>query len=583
MAERNPQVNKKKAKGTSRFVETRAPGTTTSLKSSVPSKYGFLHYQHAVYRANRDTWQENEELLYGGELALEYLRPFEWEIAKMNDHQSAFWWRQQQAIYSMLPEKFSTLISGHLFRSAPRADQGLDFGKLGKINAEEMTQASLVYWSCNHPGLYGMPWDAWWQQLCKRAMATGHRWVFVNAPPATPSSRRDEQFGKKPYLMDFSPLQVPNWYFDQAGDLEFIVINIQEPNPRMENGSFVVDDGEQTSAKLLLVKQGCTRLGTEFEGGGWWIFGPEDNKIDNASFDDTDGAIPCFPVYTEVHDGVPGHPAMSRAQTTELGKCAIALMNLSSAANFAAWDTAMGIEWLLGVDLEAWDLAMEKKAEGSRWLPLPPNAETDDIPQVSPSRGATDNSAMYKNREQSIWDQAQLIGLQESMGSDSGTAAGSNADFSATQMPKIIQIAMQLMAAQNMAIYFLERRFGYKNPEGQAVWPTKYNLVELADRIKAFFESERLSGLRCTPLDTEAMLQLAAEKGLIASESDKEKFRAAFIAFGEARDEIVMNGGKEPGEGQDPNSTAPAQAKRLADKKVTDGSKGSPGRPAPDK
>ncbi len=585
MPERNASVTKKKARGPSRIVATgNGMSASTSGKTVNPSKYGFLHWQHPVYLANKDQWLQNEELLYGGHLALEYLRPFEWEMANMNDIESPFWWRKTQATYPNLPDKFTTLISAHLYRSAPRPDNGLDFGTLGKINdTTGKSQASSVFYSCDHPGLYGTNWDAWWQQTLKRAMATGHRWIFINGPPKLPQTKKEERFGSKPYLVEFSPLVVPNWYFDHAGNLEFCVVELADLDPKMEKGSFTVNGTGADAAKMLLVRKGCTRLGPEFSSGGWWIINKDEKVIDNDTFDDTDGDIPMFPYFSEPHKGLPTHPAMSRPQTSELGNCAISMMNITSAANFDAWDRAMGIEWLRGVDLDAWNLAMEKQREGSRWLPLTPHAETDSIPEVTASKSGADSSLSYEKREQSLWTQAQWIGIQESVGGGVGgnTAAGANADFSATQMPRIIQIALQTMAAQNMAIFYLERRFGNKNPTGQALWPTKYNLVELADRVKAFFESERLSGLRCTPLDTEAMIQLGVEKGLIANEEEKTQYREAFLKYGEMRDKAIEEGGKEPGDSQDPNTTAKSQAKRLADDKVTDGSKGTPGRPAP--
>jgi len=562
---------------------TGVPGTVDPRTATTPAaKFPFLDWQHPVYEANVTRWLQNEVLLQGGDEVLDLLRPFEWELPKKTVVGEGYWWRKQTAVYPMLPDKFATLIAGHLSRSAPKPDQGLDFGTLGKVGTEggTPTQAELVFFSCDTPGITGMPWDPWWEQVIKRSLATGHRWIMVVAPPEQPANKADERLGKKPYLRELSPTVVPSWYVNLKGQLEYAVITVQDLDPKSDGRTFVANTADQTGW-LVLVRKGCTRLGPEFVQGGWFQIDAKRTITDDGRFDSTKGEIPLFPLYYETSPGTKKTPAISRPGTTELGNCAIALMNTTSAANFDAWDGAKGIEWLRGVDLEAWKLAMAKQQEGSRWLPLPPNSETDAIPAVSPSSAGQMASDVFTAREKSLWDQAQWLGVSEAVGG-AKTAQGSNADFSATQMPRIVQVAMHVMAAQNMAIYFLEQMFGHAKPAGQAIWPTKYNLVELASRVKDFFEAERLSGLRCTPLDTEAMLQLAVEKGLVSSEQEKTQFRDAFLKFGEARDLAQINAGNQDPGSQDPNSTAPKQAARLADQKVTDGSKGTPGRPTLD-
>jgi hypothetical protein len=555
-----------------------SPGTSTGTPA-----LAFLDWTHPIFDANRARWLENETRIIGGDLVADELRPFEWEKGDMTSEGSSYQWRQKLAVYPNLPDKLATLISGHLMRSAPRPDQGLDFGSLGKVGAirdKEPTRAEMIYYSCDQPGACGDAWDPWWEHRLKLAMATGHRWIFVNGAPTQPANREQERYGMRPYLVEWSPLQVPAWYYNRHGQLEFLIARVDDLDPRVEGQVVKTKRLGNEQGYLLLVRKGTTRLGTElpFADGGWWLFDSEKKQVDQGDLDDCYGEIPAFPMFYERSKGIPGHPKMSREATTELGNCAIALMNLTSAANFDAWDAAKGIEWLRGVDIEAWDLAKRQIELGSRRIPLPPNSETDHVPEVTDSGAGAMQADIFTAREASLWKQAQWLGIAE-VASDGSTAAGSNADFSATQMPRIVRVALNLQAAQNMAIYYLEMRFGQLRPTGQASWPTKFNLVELADRVKSFFEAERLSGLRCAPLDAEAMVQLAVEKGLVTNEADKQKFKAAYEQFGELRDSMLAADaqtalGQPP---QDPNGAALKQATRISSKKTGT----PPGRPAP--
>lgn len=568
------------------------PGVMPSTESPDPAlfPFPFLTWQHPVYKANLELWLRNERRLLGGDLILDELVPFDWEVASETDPAGAYMRRQAQAVYPNFPDKFATLVAGHLLRSAPRPDQGLDFGTLGKVGESrtEGTRAEQVYYSCDMPGDLGIPWDAWWEQRLKLAMATGHRWILVNGPPARPANKLQERYGGRPYLMEFSPIHAPGWYYNRFGQLEFIIFRVDDLDP------YIGDQGTLFTQKqlgvqmgyLLFVRAGCSRLGAQFNTstGGWYYFDSWQNPIDAGNLADTDGEIPVFPHFYETSKGTKDKPMISRTGTSELGNCAIAMMNLSSAADFDAWDAGRGIEWLLGVDLEAWNLATEKIAQGSRRIPLTPHAETDQIPAVQDAGIGAVAADVFAKREESLWNRAQWLGITEADTGNRGTAAGANADFSATQMPRIVRVAMNLQAAQTLAIYFLEKRYGNQKPTGQAVWPTRYNLVELTDRINSFFATERLSGLRCSPLDVEALLQLAIEKGLVSNDADMEKYRKAATEFADLRDSMLATDattalGQPP---QDPNKAAMKQSSRIAANKDTGGAGGpSPGKPAP--
>lgn len=517
----------------------------------------FLDSRHPIYNVNRERWLQNEARYAGGDDVLDELEAFDWETDITDIGHLAK--RKNQAIYINFPEIFCSAVAGHLLQFAPKPGQSLDFGGLGQVSKnpkKPSSRADMIYQNPDGPGNTGSSWDLWWTDTTKLAMVTGHRWIYVESPDEAPLTQAREAQGLRPYLCEYSPLDVPNWLYDSKGNLLFAIVRFWEydptnlvtfiPDPQMLNGYsylLLIREGyEGFDDKIDLIVSSYTEQtfpgdgSPLFSNGGWWKFTPEKELYDSGNFDDTFGEIPLYPHFYERSKGTRKRPAMSRAAVTELGQAAIAGMNVGSAANFNAIDIGQGLTWLNGVDEEGQELAIGQIRRGDRFIGLPPNQDTETVPTVSTSGQTSVTSSIFDTRERAIWAAAVQLGISEASGPSSApsaaqgpgkSGAAQQAGHQQTQAPRISKVAANLEISQQIAIDFLHQRFGVGKSSGSVQWQKKFDLVQLVDRIKQFFEVQRLAGVSSETLDAKAMLQLAEEKGLI-SPQDSQQVLAEF-------------------------------------------------------
>lgn len=514
----------------------RAPRPTPSQGSLPLDIETFLNLEHPIYRAWKARWALNEQRLMGGDEVYEELEAFEWETDLTDTgHLNK---RRNKAIYVNFPDIYLSGITGHLLRFAPRPGAALDLGKnLGKVNdvGTKKTAADNLFYKPDGPGNSGSNWDLWWADAMRLAGATGHRWGFVETPSTEPKNKAEELNGLHPYLVEYSPLDVPYWEFDAYGNVCAAYIRFTNYKPDR-----LAPYGESTtnhySDYLLIVAEGYTALGPKYSGGGWWKFTPEKEEYDTGDFSDCLGQIPMFPIFYDRAKGTKKRPAISRPGVTELGQAAVAAMDITSAGNYSAWDGGQGITFMLGVDEESQQLAIGQIKRGDRYIGVQPNQDTDETPQIHDRASQSIDSTVFDVREKAIWNAAVQLGISEAvgMGDQSGsggpgnTGSAQQARFSSGQAPRIVRMAANMEQAQNKALYFYELRLGHLEPQAKTSWPKKFDLVELTDRIKQFFEIQRLAGVSSPTLDSNAMVQVADDKGLLTNPDDREKVNTEY-------------------------------------------------------
>src|SRR5690606_21022242 len=146
--------------------------------------------------------------------------------------------------------------------------------------------------------------------------------------PGRVYTQADEQRGMRPYLIEYSPLQVPYWDH-QLGTLHCMRVEFERRVPRVENGRFT---DEPVKQHLLYVREGFTGFGERFQGGGWWLFDDEGDVVKDAAgnelhgtWEKTKGAIPAIRFYYERD-----HRGQARGGLDEIGAIAVGLMDLES-------------------------------------------------------------------------------------------------------------------------------------------------------------------------------------------------------------------------------------------------------------
>jgi hypothetical protein len=541
------------------------PTTPPSMKIGVPSgqtvlgdsaqigRYGFLSNIHPIYRAWRNIWARNERRLAGGDEVIVELQPFQWEDVT-DDH---YVYRQTQATYVNFPEEFALMMTGHLIRQAPRPQRELNFGTLGEVRTlqeitGDLTNAELVYYGADGVGNDANQWDNFWASAQRRALATGHRWIMVESAMMGAMSKQDILDGKRPYLVEWSPLDVYDWHFER-GALQYAIIRMNERKPRVENGAFVTE-GQQEQSYYLLVRRGFSALGEEFAGGGWFKFTPNLEPDGSNTFDMTDGEIPLFPLYYQ-RDAKPARrlielstlagavtpppiaigqkltmqaPAMSRPGTSELGNVAVSYMNLASAADFDVWDAGSSLTFLLNCDKEGYNLAKAKMDEGSRLIPVPGNQESGAAVGVQDSGNGVQVGQVFDLRMKAKIEEARQLAAREIASVPDSSGESKKAGFGEVKAPRLALMASEVEQAQNAAIWFLEKRFGAPQPTGGVVWTREFDLLGLNEQIDELFKRETASGYKSPTLGVKAMVMAAQEDGMIESEEERKVVEAEY-------------------------------------------------------
>lgn len=538
-----------------------------------------------IYDENEALWEMNERRMRGETDVLTELRPFDWETlpdsstglgdivdemtpsavlqflkssanARPGDH---YLFRQLMATYLNFPDMFATTMIGHLMARRPNPGADLNFGGLGKItrsSGKPETDAELVYFNTDGIGNEGSQWDNYWGGVVRRAMATGHRWIFAEAPDRSTKNRgKMVSENLRPYLTDFSPLSGPQWVYEN-GQLQELTLMI--PSRRLRLNGETLEGNEGSEDYLIMTRAGFTGFGSYFAGGGFWYVDQDGILIKHLPWTRTKGEIPVFPIFYQrdyptrrsswgkhgasshlnlwrkYRDEGP-HPyayrqAMSRSAITELGSAAISYMNISSAADFDAWDAAASVQFLRGVDSIGYNLAMDKMRDGSRWIPLPANMETENpqIPIVQDaSMGAVAAQVFDLALKRKIDEVSRLAATQATQAPDS-SGLSKSAGFGEAKVPRLALLSSELESAQNSALRLLELRFGITKPSAQVIWTRKFNLVELTDDVEAFFNLESLAGIHDQELDAKALVMAARDKGLIIDDTEAEAAMARY-------------------------------------------------------
>jgi hypothetical protein len=532
--------------------------------------FEFLDNEHDVFKAWKPIWARAERLLRGGVYVKNELRRFDWETAPVDANgivqdvpismqrddgadvlvRSAsrlpfarpgehYQMRQRQAVYMNFPDLFGTLTVGQIMSHAPAPD----FGTMGPVDRKEgqaePSKAELVWYNTDGVGNDGSQWNSYWTTSAKRAMATGHRWHLAEASELPPRTFRDVKRGLRPYLVEMSPLKVPDWEYEN-GVLQYAIVRVPSTRPRRGSDGKIARPTKP--GYLLMVRPGfglfdldaTTDTGT-FSAGGWWKFDDEKNLIAKGQWTKTGGEIPLFPLYYERDEGAEGTddeeplPAMSRPAIMEIGNAAVAYFNLTSAANFELWDGAKGIEWLRGVDNDAWELAMTKIAEGARYVPLQVNIESQNpiVPEIA--RGTHDGAVTLaiNQRLSQMRDEVKELMSLELTGTPDASGVAKQAGFAEKKQPRLALIASEIEQAQNTAIHFLEMRFGATLPTGAVQWPRDFDPVNVGDEVDAFLNSQKVAGVTSPTLTARALVTTAIEKG-IAKESERAEFEAEY-------------------------------------------------------
>jgi hypothetical protein len=183
------------------------------------------------------------------------------------------------------------------------------------------------------------------------------------------------------------------------------------------------------------------------------------------------------------------------------------------------------------------EIIAAKIKEGSKVVPVPrsKDPEAGDPSITDASAGAVAAGVfdllLARKREEA----KELAALLATSTPDS-SGESKKAGFTDAKSPRLALVATEMETAQNIALHFLELRFGTTTePEGAVRWPKEFDLQPVINDIQEFFDLGVLTTVRSPTLDGKLMLQAAEEKGLISDEDeDYDKVRKELIDSAQA-------------------------------------------------
>lgn len=499
----------------------------------------FLDAKHSIFVAHESAWKREERRLEGGDGILSELAQFKGENAARYDE------RKGQASYLNFGRIHASTLAGHLARVAPLPD----FGALGEVRdrkaiSGQPSVAELLFYNVDGIGSDGTQWSAWWTDVEERAIATGHRWILVEMPPApagrsqdSPITNADVLAGHRPYLVEYSPLEVPFWDVSH-GRLDWAVVRppaTRDPNDRSWTASTV-------RGYYLLVRQGYEGLGPQFAAGGWWMFDQnkqllvdESGRELTSTWARTKGQIPLLPLVAGASRGTTERPAFSRSLTMELGQIAISLMNRISERNFDAADAAKSIKFILGAEKEGFNLIVDFLEDGAVVIPVVGVVDTttgkSTIPSIYDSSAGAVAANVFSTIIESTIAEAHEIMVRQVTSEPGSSGESKRAGFGEATSPLLAGLAQRRETAENSAIYFAELRAGAQRPAGFVTWPKEFEIAPIISKIDAMVERMAKLGALSPTLQAQLVERAAQDDGLWpAKDADQKSTREELVA-----------------------------------------------------
>lgn len=500
---------------------------------AIISNTSFLDNIHPVVKNNAELWRMNERRLRGGWRVMQELRRFRWEI---NAGATAYDERVKRAVYMNFPAMHTAVTVGHIFRKHPAPGEGFDTGSLGEVrklgDTAEPTLGTVIWRSTDGVGRTGSLWPRWWGKVARFAMATGHRWIHVEASMEAPASVGDQLTrGKRPYLVERSPNDVPDFHYE-LGVLQYAIIRFPMRRIRISDAGEIQGNDNQRGY-LLMTRAASEAVPRQYRDGGWFMFGPDkaplvlNGRRMVGRFETTEGDIPMFPFYFERDEGTDDDPAMSRPAITELGALAVNDMDIVSAANYNLWRACSGVEHILGVHKDSWKLAKEKGDEGSQWIPWAADPVQGIVPSVVSSSAGAVASDITKARLDLIRNDAKTISASHAASEPDSSGISKRAGFGETKAPLLADFAAEIEQGMNLALFYLAKRLGV-TPDASVAWPREFDVIPGDVRIRNFLEQQNLAKVTSPTATAAAMVAAVQDAGFVPDGTEMDKVRKEY-------------------------------------------------------
>ena len=486
---------------------------------------------HPEYERKEAAWERNERRFQAGDDVYDELTKFRWEDStrRIEDERDAskvtaadtrgYAQRKSRAVFPELPATAAEKFVGTIFSKEP----AIDYGSLGQVRDDPTgtpTKAEIIFENADGTGHDARTFMTFWSDALQHAMATKFRWVLVEAPRQKPNTQADELAGLRPYFVEYSPLDVPNWLFER-GTLQFARIELEERKLQVEDGELV---DEMTTTHYLMVRKGFTGFGEEFARGGWWMFDKEGDPILDGEqeltgdWSATGGEIPLFRLYYERGTT----RSDNRTGITHLGNIAVSYMDVLSWMWHDAQVSGMRKRYFLGADPDQWSEIQKHELEGGVDVPVPPKvSDTGEVGgnvSIFDTGSISAHGALETLLEKYMELATQTI-MRELTTAPDASGESRRVEFLQGNSPRLAHMAANLEEAMNIGLHFLEMRWG-SQPTGSVTWQKQFDLKTVLQKVREFFELLRLSGAKSPTLESRLLMEAARSEGQITEGGD---------------------------------------------------------------
>jgi len=480
----------------------------------MPTVPDIIAGKHPQYAANAEAWAKDELRFRAGRAMRSELTRFPWEPENGTDIAQ----RQSRAVPPPLMRTTAERFTGSLFEQAPE----VDWGTLGEVREErtgDPTPAEQVFDATDGVGYDARGWDAFWRDEMAAATATGWRWIWCEAPPAlaegrTPS-RADEIAGQRPYLVALSPLSVPDWHYER-GVLQYVRMEFKQRKPLATAADEV--------RHLVMVRKGYGGLDGDvtFSGGGWWEYDSKGVLQSSGNWDKTKGEIPVTRlVYDRSGEGL-----------SDLGAVQAAVMDLLSALYYDGVVGGGHGLTVIGGDEAGVNVYLDLVQKGSRVRVLPVQ-DTVATPIIHDDAAASASSAITEAIDRHIKIAADTIAREMTTAPDASGAAR-QIEYAEGASPRLTAMAIAIEEAQNIALRFLQLRFG-KAPSGGVTWPRRYDLTSVAAKVSSALDvltKAQAVGPVAPDYIADLVVRHMEREGLLGDTNAKDLRASLVAAFG---------------------------------------------------
>ena len=491
----------------------------------------FLDTKHRLYERWLSTWRMNERRGFG-----RYQHDLMRFVGESDDRYAL---RQDRCTYVNFMRAHAQAVTGQLrMQGAPTPENGrFSFGSLGAIHPqdsvpeEDQTYGDLVYYNVDGVGGDGSEYPVFMDAVDERAQHTGHRILLVEAPPRVPipsgSSPVQEQpispadiaAGVRPYTLEFPQGAMTMWGYDR-GRRDFVILRVPMDTGRVEDGKWVegadVDEAGNGLGYYLLVRAGCTKLGTNYVRGGYWLFTPEKKLVRTGLWGGAlRGEIPLWYHYGLKDPGTEQEPAESVSTTEGLGRVGVSLMDTMSARDWDAFDAAGSRKWLLNGNLKTAEDTKQQWDAKSMLITVEPafdekTGNTNPVSLYDDSAGAV-APAVFQAIVDAKFSEAREQSFQAITSVPGSSGWSKEMGWLDVKAPYLARRASYRQQSDHNHIRFMQLRFG-RPASGFARWQREYQLAPLVDEIDRTLETLRLQAARSPDLEAELALQLVKRR-----------------------------------------------------------------------